>query len=95
MHEETGYSEDEDRFVYMEEKDESTSDTCDEDERERAESPYARRRPFSVEIRRNRVSRQESIRSNRSSGSSLLASLQSYTNIFTRQNARNVIETDF
>lgn len=50
-------------------KDESSSDS-DSWKRDGASSPYAKRRPYSIELRRNRVVRQES---NRSSGSSILA----------------------
>lgn len=96
-----GDSSDEGRFVYMEDRyQESSSDDSDAWEEDESSSPYARRRPYSIELRRNsielrrnRVSQQDS---NRSSGSSLLASLQNYTSIiFTRQTSRNVIETDF
>lgn len=56
------------RFVYMEEKEaELSSDSSDVLEEDGSSSPYARRRPYSVELRRNRVSRQESYRSSGSS----------------------------
>lgn len=49
-------------------KEESTSDS-DASNENKSSSPYARRKPYAIELRRNRITRQDS---NRSSGSSVL-----------------------
>lgn len=70
--------------MYMDEKvEEESSSDSDAWERDGASSPYARRKPYCKDLRRNRVNRQDS---NRSSSSSVLgASIDLRRNRISRQ----------